>query len=153
MIFYSWTALSDSEPTALSDSEPTALSDSEPTALSDSEPTALSDSEPTALSDSEPTAPSDSDRYARGLCDPGATGAPVAMGITDDRGRAMRAGEETLGSGRAVTVIIEAVRPAMAARTLAPCYVRTGVGWLGRCTEAGEVAWDRFFLQADPDDP
>ena len=106
----------------------------------------------TALSDSEPTALSDSDRYAWDLCDPGAAGAAVAMGITDDRGRAMRAGEETLGSGRAVTVIIEAVRPAMAARTLAPCYVRTGVGWLGRCTEAGEVAWDRFFLQADPED-
>ena len=58
------------------------------------------------------------------------------MGITDDRGRAMKAGEETLGSGQAVMVIIEAVRPAMAAHTLAPCYVRTGVGWLGRCTDA-----------------
>ena len=54
------------------------------------------------------------------------------MGITDDRGRAMRAGEETLGSGRAAMVIIEVVRPGMAAHTLAPCYVRTGVGWLGR---------------------
>jgi hypothetical protein len=98
----------------------------------------------TALSDSEPTALSDSDR--------GPAGEPVAMGITDDRGRAMQAGEETLGSGLAVTVVIEAVRPAMAARTLAPCYVSTGVGWLGRCTEAGEVAWNRFFLRADPED-
>jgi hypothetical protein len=43
-------------------------------------------------------------------------------------------------------VIIEVVRPGMAARTLAPCYVRTGVGWLGRRTPAGEVAWDRFFV-------
>ena len=59
----------------------------------------------------------------------GASGSPVAMGITDDRCRALRAGEESLGSGRAVVVIIEAVRPAMAPRTLAPCYVRTGVGW------------------------
>ena len=66
------------------------------------------------------------------------------MGITDDRGRAMKAGEET--SGRAAIVIIEVVRLGMAAHTLAPCYVRTGVGWLGRCTQAGEVAWDRFFL-------
>jgi len=74
------------------------------------------------------------------------------MGITDDRGRAMKAGEETLGSGRAAVVIIEAVRPAMAARTLARCYVRIGVAWLGRRTEAGEVTWDRFFLPADPDD-
>jgi len=81
-----------------------------------------------------------------------AAGPPVAMGITDDRGRAMRAGEETLWSGRAAVVIIEAVRPAMAARTLAPCYVRTGVGWLGRRTASGDVAWDRFFRPADPDD-
>jgi hypothetical protein len=79
-------------------------------------------------------------------------GSPVAMGITDDRGRAMRAGEETLGSGRAVVVVIEAVRPAMAAHTLAPCYVRMGVGWLGWRSPAGEVAWHRFFLRSDPDD-
>jgi hypothetical protein len=71
----------------------------------------------------------------------------VAMGITDDRGRAMQAGEETLGSGRASLVIIEAVRPAMAAATLAPCYVWTGVGWLGRCTRAGSVSWKRFAGQ------
>jgi hypothetical protein len=71
---------------------------------------------------------------------------PVAMGITDDRARAIKAGEETLGSGRATMVIIEVVRPGMAARTLAPCYVRTGVGWLGRRTPDGEVAWDRFFI-------
>ena len=98
----------------------------------------------TALSDSGSAAPSD---YY-----PSSAGPPVAMGITDDRGRAMKAAEETLGSGRADLVIIEAVRPAMAAHTLAPCYVRTGVGWLGRCTDLGEVAWKRFFLQADPDD-
>ncbi len=55
------------------------------------------------------------------------------------------AGEETLGSGRAAMVIIEVVRPGMAAHTLAPCYVRTGVGWLGRRTPGGDVAWDRFF--------
>ena len=81
----------------------------------------------------------------------GASGSSVAMGITDDRARAMRAGEESLGSGRAVVVIIEAVRPAMAPRTLAPCYVRTGVGWLGRRTAAGEVTWNRFFGPGDPD--
>jgi hypothetical protein len=63
------------------------------------------------------------------------------MGITDDRGRAMRAAQETLDSGQAVLAIIEAVRPAMAAHTLAPCYARTGVGWLGRRTSAGVVAW------------
>jgi hypothetical protein len=81
-----------------------------------------------------------------------ASGSPVAMGITDDRCRAMRAGEESLGSGQAVVVIIEAVRPAMAPRTLAPCYVRTGVGWLGQRTGAGEVTWNRFFPPAAPDD-
>jgi hypothetical protein len=82
----------------------------------------------------------------------GASGLPVAMGITDDRGRAMRAGEESLGSGQALVVIIEAVRPAMTPRTLAPCYARTGVGWLGRRTRAGEMAWNRFFARDDPDD-
>jgi hypothetical protein len=71
---------------------------------------------------------------------------PVAMGITDDRGRAMQEGEETLESGRATVVIIEAVRPAMAARTLAPCYARTGVGWRGRRTPGGEVTWSRYFF-------
>jgi len=74
------------------------------------------------------------------------------MGITDDCGRAMQAGEESLGSGQAIVVIIEAVRPAMTPRTLAPCYVRTGVGWVGRCTLAGEVSWDRFFVPGDPGD-
>ena len=69
----------------------------------------------------------------------------VAMGITDVRGRAMQAGEEILESGQAVTVIIEAVRPAMAPATLAPCYMGTGVSWLGRRTRAGSVYWKRFF--------
>lgn len=77
---------------------------------------------------------------------PTESGPPVAMGITDDRARAIKAGEETLGSGRAAMVIIEVVRPGMAAHTLAPCYIRTGVGWLGRRTPAGDVAWDRFFI-------
>jgi hypothetical protein len=77
------------------------------------------------------------------------SGSSVAMGITDDRGRAMRAGEESLDSGQAIVVIIDAVRPAMTPHTLAPCYVRTGVGWLGRCTAAGEVSWDRFFAPGD----
>jgi hypothetical protein len=72
-----------------------------------------------------------------------ASGSSVAMGITDDRSRAMRAGEESLGSGRALVVIIEAVRPAMVPRTLA---------WLGQRTWEGEVTWNRFFAPADPDD-
>ena len=76
--------------------------------------------------------------------------ASVAMGITDDRGRAMRAGEETLGSGQASVVIIEAVRPGMAGPSLAPCYLRIGVGWRGHCTSGGEVTWDRFFVPGDP---
>ena len=114
--------------------------------------TALSDSGSAALSDSGSAALSDTDRDVLSDSDLGSAGSPVAMGITDDRGRAMKAAEETMGSGQAAMVIIEAVRPAMAAHTLAPCYVRTGVGWLGRCTEAGEVVWNRFFLQANPDD-
>jgi hypothetical protein len=93
-----------------------------------------------ALNRSERTPPEQADPAAPG------EELPVAMGITDDRGRAMRQGEETLGCGGATVVIIEAVRPAMAARTLASCYVRTGVGWLGRRTPGGEVAWSRFFF-------
>jgi hypothetical protein len=83
----------------------------------------------------------------------GTPASSVAMGITDDRARAMRAGEESIGSGQATVVIIEAVRPAMAPRTLAPCYVRTGVGWRGQRTRTGEVSWDRFFVPSDPGDP
>ena len=82
----------------------------------------------------------------------GSSGSSVAMGITDDRGRAMRAGEESLGSGQAAVVIIEAVRPAMLPRTLDPCYVQTGVAWRGRCSPGGQVIWDRFFTPAGPDD-
>ena len=120
MIFYSWTALNSW--------------------------TALSGSSPTAAQESDWTAPGQG-----GVLPPGSgSGPPVAMGITDDRGRAMKAGEEFLGSGRAAVVIIEAVRPAMAAPTLAPCYVRTGVAWLGRRTQAGEVGWNRFFILAEP---
>jgi hypothetical protein len=82
----------------------------------------------------------------------GASSSPVAMGLTDDRARAMKAGEESLGAGRAVVVIIEAVRPAMAPRTLAPCYVPTGVGWVGQRIGPGQVTWTRFFPGADRDD-
>ena len=96
-----------------------------------------------AVSGSNRTPPGQTDP---GQTDPTQSGPPVAMGITDDRARAIKAGEETLGSGRAAMVIIEVVHPGMAARTLAPCYVRTGVGWLGRRTPSGEVAWDRFFV-------
>ena len=99
-----------------------------------------------AVSGSDRTPLSLSGLPTPGAGDPCPTGPPVAMGITDDRRRAMKAGEETLGSGRAAIVIIEIVRPGMTAHTLAPCYVRTGVGWLGRRTPGGEVAWDRFFL-------
>ena len=82
----------------------------------------------------------------------GASSSPVAMGITDDRARAMTAGEESLGTGRAVAVIIEAVRPAMAPRTLAPYYLPTGVGWVGQRTGPGQVTWNRYFPGADRDD-
>src|SRR5271165_5407876 len=108
--------------------------------------TVLSGSGSLALGDSRLAAPSEGGRDVLGDGDPGSAGSPVAMGITDDRGRAMKAAEETLGSGLAVMVIIEAVRPAMAGHTLTPCYVRTGVAWLGRYTDSGEVAWKRFFL-------
>ncbi len=103
----------------------------------------------TVLSESGSEALGDIRSAALSEGDPGSAGSPVAMGITDDRGRAIKAAEETMGSGKAGIAIIEAVRPAMAGQTLAPCYVRTGVGWLGRCTDAGEVAWKRFFREGD----
>ncbi len=135
MILYFWTALNDTEQTARSESDPNTWSESDPNTRSGGDWTAWSESDP----------------EARSGANFGSAESPVAMGITDDRGRAMTAGEETLESGRAAVVIIEAVHPAMAGPTLAPCYVRTGVGWLGRCTNAGEVAWKRFFLRDDPD--
>ena len=64
----------------------------------------------------------------------------------------MRAGEESLGSGQAAVVIIEAVRPAMRPAQLDPCYMQTGVGWRGRCSAGGEATWDRFFAPGGPDD-
>ncbi len=152
MIFYSWTALSESDLVALSESGSVALSESDSVALSESDSVALSESDSVALSESRPAALGDGGwdapggRDVLGDGDLGSAGSPVAMGITDDRGRAMKAAEETLGSGLAVMVIIEAVRPAMAGHTLTPCYVRTGVAWLGRYTDSGEVAWKRFFL-------
>jgi hypothetical protein len=122
-------------------------------ALGRSDPTARNETDPIARNDSDRTTPSEGGRTAPsrgGWSTPGGStwpgGVPVAMGITDDQGRAMKAGEEALDSGRAVVVIIEAVRPGMAAHTLAPCYVRTGAGWVGRRSPAGEVTWDRFFL-------
>jgi len=136
MIFYSWVALSGSHQTAASESDPTAPGENGLMTPGENGLMTPGESELMALSGDHS----------------GTAGSPVAMGITDDRGRAMKAGEETLGSGRAALVLIEAVRPGMAARTLAPSYVRTGVAWLGRRTPLGEVAWTRFFLPTDPAD-
>ena len=80
----------------------------------------------------------------------GWTDSSGAMGITDNRCRAMQAGAEALLSGRAGVVLIEAVRPAMAGHTLAPCYLKTGVGWVGRRTSGGDVTWHRFFRRGAP---
>jgi hypothetical protein len=143
MIFYAWISLRDSDPAAARDGDPAGRSHNDLALHSDSDPAALTDSD---LAAGGPAA------AVPGAGHSGLPGSSVAMGISDDRGRAMKAGEETLGSGRALLVIIEAVRPAMAPRTLAPCYVRTGVGWLGRCTVDGEVTWDRFFVRGDPGD-
>ena len=129
MIFYSWIALGRSDPTARNETDPIAPNDSDRI----------------TMSEGGLTAPSQIGWAAQGVS-PGPGGVPVAMGITDDRGRAMKAGEDALDTGRAAVVIIEAVRPGMAAHTLAPCYVTTGAGWVGRRSPAGEVTWDRFFL-------
>jgi hypothetical protein len=108
--------------------------------------TALSENGWTAPGESDPAVPDAVELSALTDSGPGTAGSAVAMGITDDRGLAMLAAEESLGSGQAAMVFIEAVRPAMAAHTLAPCYVRIGVGWVGQCTDAGKVVWNRFFF-------
>jgi hypothetical protein len=161
MIIYSWIALGQSDPTARTETDPIARSGDDRTVRGGSDRAARGGSDRAARGGSERAAGSGSGRTVWSGSDravlshlgrtapggaPWATGAPVAMGITDDRGRAMKASEETLRTGLAEVVIIEAVRPGMAAQTLAPCYVRTGVGWVGRLTPAGEVTWDRFFL-------
>jgi hypothetical protein len=160
MIFYSWIALGQSDPTARNKTDPIAPSESDRIAPSESDRIAPSESDRIAPSATDRITLSEGDRTALGHISrmalsrigwsaPGGApwaGVPVAMGITDDRSRAMKAGEEALGTGRAAVIIIEAVRPGMAAPTLAPCYLRTGVGWIGRPTPGGEVAWDRFFL-------
>jgi hypothetical protein len=96
------------------------------------------------------TALTDSEWMERRESSHGWADSSAAMGITDDRGRAMQAGAETLVSGRAGVVLIEAVRPAMAGHTLASCYLRTGVGWVGRRTLRGDVTWHRFFRRGTP---
>ena len=96
----------------------------------------------TALTDSEWMQQRESGR--------GWSGASEAMGITDDRNRAMQAGAEALASGQAGVVFIEAVRPGIAGHTLAPCYLRTGVGWVGRPASGGGVNWLRIFRREVP---
>jgi hypothetical protein len=62
------------------------------------------------------------------------------MGITDDRGRAMRAGEETLGSGRAAMVIMGGAPGHGGARWR---RVTSGPGWDGwAAAPRKRVAWD-----------
>jgi hypothetical protein len=76
----------------------------------------------------------------------------VCLGITGDRERARLHAEEPLLDGRAFLVLIEMVRPVMAAHSLSPCYLRTGAAWLGRRNTTGGVAWRRFFDPVDGPD-
>jgi hypothetical protein len=80
------------------------------------------------------------------------TDAVVGLGITGDHEKAKEDAEGPLLDGRAFLAMIEAVRPVMAAHSLSPAYLRTGVAWLGRRDNAGGVTWRRFFAQGeDPD--
>jgi len=67
---------------------------------------------------------------------------PFLMGVTSDLDEAMRICEPYVISGRAFLCYIEAVRPAMTADGLDPCYVRTGRHWIGRRTIHGRVHWE-----------
>jgi hypothetical protein len=77
------------------------------------------------------------------------TDAVVGLGITGDEEKARLDAEEPLLAGRAFLAMIEAVRPVMAAHSLSPAYLRTGVAWLGRRDNAGGVTWRRFFAQGE----
>jgi hypothetical protein len=67
---------------------------------------------------------------------------PYLIGVTDDLAMAMRLCETHIRSGRAFLGYIEAVRPAISADGLDPCYVRTGRRWTGRRTNTDRVRWD-----------
>ena len=73
--------------------------------------------------------------------------APVGMGVSRELERAQRDAAEPLRQGRAFLALVEAVQPVIAVHNLAPDYVRTGTGWVGRRTVSGGITWRRFFVQ------
>jgi hypothetical protein len=78
------------------------------------------------------------------------TAARQASGVTDNAGNARHAAEALLRTGQAGSAYIERAYTAMASRTLSLCYVRTGTGWSGRLSKAGQVVWTPFSVPGPP---
>jgi hypothetical protein len=70
------------------------------------------------------------------------TDVPYLLGVTGDLAAAMRVCEQELMSGKPFLGYIEAVWPAISARDLGSCYMRTGRLWIGRRTTRGGVRWE-----------
>lgn len=76
-----------------------------------------------------------------------------ASGVTDSASNARQAAEALLRNGQAGSAYIECAYTAMATRTLSLCYVRTGSGWSGQLSQAGQVVWTPFTAQYSPGQP
>ena len=64
-----------------------------------------------------------------------------AAGISGDETRAREAAEACLRSAYATSARVEAALLATSARTLQPCYERTGTAWQARPVDGG-FRWD-----------
>lgn len=71
-----------------------------------------------------------------------------ASGVSDDAYAARQAAEVLLRTGQAGSARIECAYTAMGTRALTLCYVRTGIGWMGRVGRAGQVEWTPFTESA-----
>ena len=129
MIFYSWVALGQSDPTARNETDPIARTDSDRTARSGSDRTTWSGSDRTVLGHLGRTAPGGALGEGPGRHGHHRRPRPGHDGRRGDpHGRPRDDGHHRGGA------------PGDGRATLASCYVRTGVGWLGRSTPDGEVA-------------
>ncbi|MCW2936692.1 MAG: hypothetical protein JWM19_7654 [Actinomycetia bacterium] len=68
----------------------------------------------------------------------------TASGVTDNASTARQAAETLLRTGQARSALVECAYTAMAARALSLRYVRTGTGWSGHVSQAGQVVWTAF---------
>lgn len=74
----------------------------------------------------------------------------TASGVTDNASTARQAAETLLRTGQARSALVECAYTAMAARALSLRYVRTGTGWSGHVSQAGQVVWTAFTKRQLP---